>query len=100
MMPKTAKRTNRIAKRAKVILNLGGKEPEIEKSVNVPSITEVNSTVFVVHFDVPFPDELYRCEVISGEPVKFTIKTRRKEGVGIQVAKPWPKRLMILCEAV
>ena len=89
----------RFAKRAKVVLSFKG-SAAIEESVNVRAITEVDLTGIVVHFDVPFLDELYRCDVIPSEPVAFAIKTRSKNGVGIQLSKRRPKRLKIVCEAV
>ncbi len=88
------------ATRARVVLNFDGTAPEIEDSQNVRAITEVDSKGIVVHFGVPFFDELYRCDVIPSEPMAFAIKTRSKDGVGIQLSKRRPKKLKIVCEAV
>lgn len=90
-MPKTATR-------AKVILDLSGSTPEIEKSENVSAVTEVDERGLVVHFIHPFPDELYRCDVIPNVPVKYQIKMRSKDGVGIQFSARLPKRIKIVCE--
>ena len=88
------------AKRARVVLSFGGAVPQIEDSDNVRSVTEVDSKGFVVHFGVPFLDEPYRCDVIPSEPIAFAIKTRSKDGVGIQLAARRPKKWKIVCEAV
>jgi hypothetical protein len=109
-MPRTASRkkasrtkgksTSKVARHAKVVLNLADSVPVIEASENVESITEADGKVLVVHFDTPFVDELYRCDVISGDPVTWKITVRMKEGVGIQVARPWPSRIKIVCEEI
>jgi hypothetical protein len=90
----------RAANRAKVVLDLTGSSPAIEDSENVEAITDVDSEYLVVHFGTPFKDELYRCDIIPSEPVDFGIRTRRKDGVGIRLAMPRPKRVKIVCEAV
>jgi len=86
--------------RAKVVLNLGGDTPEIESSENVTAITDVDSENLVIHFDTPFSDELYRCDVIPSEPTPFKIKVRSKDGVGIHMPAPWPKKIKIVCEEI
>ena len=88
------------AQKAMVVLDLTGGLPRIETSKNVHSITEVDSTILVVHFAVPFRDELYRCDVIPSEPVRFDIKARSKDGIGVKLATPWPRRVKIVCEQI
>lgn len=95
-MPKTAKS----ARRARVVLDLSGASPEIEDSDNVEAVTDVDSRNLVVHFGIPFRDELYRCDVIASEPVGYEIKTRSKDGVGIQLSPPWPSKIKIVCEEI
>lgn len=90
----------KVANRARVVLNLSGSPPKIEDSENVTAITNVDSKNLVVHFAVPFQDELYRCDVIPSEPVDYEIKARSKGGVGIQLSRPWPKKIKIVCEEV
>lgn len=88
------------AQKAMVILDLRGSLPKIESSNNVRGITDVDSTNLVVHFGTPFSDELYRCDVIPSEPIHFEIKARSKDGIGIELATPWPRRVKIVCEQV
>lgn len=92
-MPKTAMR-------ARVVLNLSGTTPEIEDSENVEAVTDVDSHNLVVHFAYPFPDELYRCDIIPSEPAGFEIKTRSRNGVGIELNEPWPRKIKIVCEEI
>ncbi len=92
-MPKTASR-------ARVILDLSGASPQIEDSENVEAVTDVDSQNIVVHFGTPFPDELYRCDVIPSDPAGYEIKTRSKGGVGIHLSPPWPRKIKIVCEQV
>src|SRR5690242_1128505 len=67
-MPKTATR-------AMVVLDLSG-PIEIKTSDNVEAVTEVDSESIVIHFAAPFPDELYRCDVIASGPLKHEVWTR------------------------
>jgi hypothetical protein len=83
-----------------VVLDLSAKTPTIEVSDNVEAVTEVDSRALVVHFARPFPDELYRCDVIPSEPVKFQIKGRSKEGVGVVFSSRYPKKIKIVCEEI
>jgi hypothetical protein len=91
---------SRSAKHARVVLNLAGKSPAIEESENVRSVTEVDHKSLVVFFGTPFGDELYRCDVIPSEPVGFDIATRTKQGVGIHLAAPWPRKIKIVCQHI
>ena len=86
--------------KAMVTLDLTGNVPKIESDENVDSVTEVDGTHLVVHFAVPFRDELYRCDVIPSEPVRFEIKARSKDGIGVKLATPWPRRVKIVCEQI
>ncbi len=72
----------------------------IEDSENVEAVTDVDSENLVVHFGIPFRDELYRCDVIPSEPAAYEIKARSKEGVGIQLSAPWPRKIKIVCEQI
>jgi hypothetical protein len=91
-----AKRTDR----ARVILDLSGTTPSIEDSENVSAISEVDSEHLFVHFGTPFPDALFRCDVIPSEPAGYDIRARSKAGVGIHLDAPWPQKLKIVCEAI
>lgn len=88
------------AQKAMVVLDLTGRLPRIERSSNVSSISDVDSTNLIVHFAHPFRDELYRCDVIPSEPVRVEIKARSKNGVGVELKTPWPRRVKIVCEQV
>jgi hypothetical protein len=88
------------AQKAMVVLNLTGDVPQIETSKNVRYISDVDESNLIVHFRVPFRDELYRCDVIPSEPVSYEIKARSKDGIGVKLATPWPRRVKIVCQQV
>lgn len=102
-MPKTACRAkmatrSKTTDRARVVLDFSGSKATIEDSDNVSAVDDVDDKYLVVHFVRPFRDELYRCDVIPSEPVDYKIKARSREGVGIRLATPRPKRIKIVCE--